>query len=950
VNNCIIVKGAREHNLKNVNVSIPKNEFVVFTGVSGSGKSSLAFNTIYAEGQRRYVESLSAYARQFLGQMEKPDVDSIEGLTPAISIDQKITSKNPRSTVGTITEIYDYLRLLYANIGIIHCPKCKREIKNQNIDQIVDVILTLAKGIKILVLSPVIRGEKGEFVKFFDEMKKKGFIRLIVDGRLIVLPEEIELDKHKKHDIDIVIDRLIIKDGINKRLSDSVELALKISDGLVKIKIIDSETLFFSQKYACVDCGINIEKLSHRMFSFNTPYGACQTCMGLGNTKKIDVDALVPNKNLSIRQGAIVASGWRIDTKFNKHDVGEKNVTLIFFEALANYFNFSLDVPFNELSKKVIEIIMYGTKNQKVELIYDDVNLEDIKITEFEGIVNNLERKYRETNSIWMKFGIEKLMSNTTCCACNGSRLKSEVLGITINNKNIDEISNFSVAKAYNFFMNLVLTDKEKFISSQILKEINSRLNFLIDVGLDYLTLARSSTTLSGGESQRIRLATQIGSGLTGVLYVLDEPSIGLHQRDNKRLLGTLKKLRDIGNTLIVVEHDEDTVCAADYIVDIGPGAGVHGGSIVCEGNVDKIKKCEKSETGLYLSGKKRIKIPAMRRNVKGSFLEIINAEENNLKKISVKIPIGAFTAVTGVSGSGKSSLIIEVLYKALFNKLGNRSEKVGKYKELIGANNFEKVIAIDQSSIGRTPRSNPATHVGIFGEIKEIFARTNDAKVLGYSAGRFSFNVKGGRCESCQGGGTVKIEMHFLPDIYVLCEVCKGMRFNRETLQIKYKGKNIFEVLDMTVLEAENFFENLPKLKRKIKLLREVGLGYIKLGQASTTLSGGEAQRIKLAAELSKQTNGKTIYILDEPTTGLHTSDVHKLLEALQKLVDCKNTVIVIEHNLEVIKVVDYIIDLGPEGGEKGGEVVVCGTPEEVSMCKKSYTGRYLKKYLKQK
>ena len=938
----ITVRGAKENNLKNIDVRIPRDKFVVLTGLSGSGKSSLAFETIYAEGQRRYVESLSAYARQFLGQMEKPNVEAIEGLSPAISIDQKTTSKNPRSTVGTVTEIYDYIRLLYARIGIPHCPKCGKEIKAQSVDQIVDSVMALEDKTKIQVLSPVVRGRKGEYTKVFERAAKDGFVRVRVDGEQYDPgADEIVLDKQKKHNIEIVVDRLVVREGIEKRLTDSVETALKMANGLVVIQLPDTgRELLFSQNYACEDCGISIEELTPRMFSFNTPYGACPHCMGLGSVEIIDPDRVIPDKTKSIRAGAINASGWS--------GTDPNSISAMYYNGLAARYNFSLDTPFGELPEKIQNIILYGTGNEKIELFYDRKYAKGVQYSRFEGVINNLHRRYNESNSDWAKREIEELMYNMPCPECGGSRLKKESLAVTVKGLNIDEVSRMSVSEAAEFFDNMELTEREQIIGKQILKEIRERLSFLVSVGLEYLTLSRSSGTLSGGEAQRIRLASQIGSGLMGVLYILDEPSIGLHQRDNQKLIDMLKRLRDLGNTLIVVEHDEDTMYAADHIIDIGPGAGVHGGYVVAEGTVDDIKKCENSQTGLYLSGKKKIPVPAVRREGSGSFLEVVGAAQNNLKNVNVKIPLGTFTCVTGVSGSGKSSLVNEVLYKVLANELNRAKQKPGKYREIKGLEFLDKVIDIDQSPIGRTPRSNPATYTGLFNDIRDLFASTSDAKARGYKAGRFSFNVKGGRCESCMGDGIIKIEMHFLPDVYVPCEVCGGKRYNRETLEVRYKGKNIYDVLDMTIEEGLEFFENLPKLRRKLQTLCDVGLGYVKIGQSSTTLSGGEAQRVKLATELSKRSTGKTIYILDEPTTGLHTADVHKLIEVLQKLVDTGNTVVVIEHNLDVIKTADYIIDLGPEGGSGGGEIVVCGTPEKVARSKKSYTGKYLKPMLK--
>ncbi len=935
----IIIKGAREHNLKNVDIEIPRDKLVVMTGVSGSGKSSMAFDTIYADGQRRYVESLSSYARMFLGQMEKPDVDSIEGLSPAISIDQKTTSKNPRSTVGTVTEIYDYLRLLYARIGIPHCPVCGREIKQQTVDQIVDRITSLPQGTKIQLLAPIIRGRKGEHVKEIERARKAGYVRIRADGIIYDLSEEIKLEKNKKHSIEIVIDRLVIKDGIESRLSDSVETVASISGGLVIVDVIDGEEMLFSQNYACPEHNISIEELSPRMFSFNNPFGACDKCTGLGIFRKIDPELIIPNKDLSIRQGAIKAMGWAT--------TDENSIAMMYFKGIGQYYGISLDTPVKDLPDEVIDAIMYGTNGVKIKLHRATEYGGGVYYQPFEGIIPNMERRYRDTNSEFSKGEIEECMSESHCPDCHGQRLKKESLAVTVGGKNISELSELSVIDCMEFISALELTEREQMISGQIIKEINSRLGFLRSVGLEYLTLSRASGTLSGGESQRIRLATQIGSSLMGVLYILDEPSIGLHQRDNDKLIATLKRLRDLGNTLIVVEHDEDTMYSADFIVDIGPYAGIHGGEIVCSGTVEDIKACERSITGQYLSGKRFIPVPEKRRTGNGLTLDIIGAQEHNLKNINVSIPLGTFTCVTGVSGSGKSSLVNEIIYKNLAGKLNRAKIRAGKFERMDGIDNLDKVIAIDQSPIGRTPRSNPATYTGLFTDIRELFASTNDAKMKGYGSGRFSFNVKGGRCEACEGDGIIKIEMHFLPDIYVPCEVCKGRRYNRETLDVHYKGKSIYDVLEMTVDEGVEFFSNLPKLSRKLQTLQDVGLGYIKIGQPATTLSGGEAQRVKLATELSKRATGRTIYILDEPTTGLHTSDVHKLTEVLQKLVDSGNTVLVIEHNLDVIKSADYIIDLGPEGGEKGGTLVKCGTPEEIAACGESYTGQYLKKML---
>ena len=935
----LVVKGACEHNLKNVDITIPRDKLVVFTGLSGSGKSSLAFDTIYAEGQRRYVESLSSYARQFLGQMEKPKVDYIEGLSPAISIDQKTTSKNPRSTVGTVTEIYDYLRLLYARVGIPHCPVCGREISRQSIDTIVDKIMELENGTKIQVLSPIVSGRKGEYVKELENVRKSGFVRVRIDGITYDLSEKIKLEKNKKHNIEVIVDRLVIKDEIQSRLTDSVETATGLSKGLVIIDVIGSEELLFSQNYACPEHGVSVEELNPRMFSFNNPFGACQKCSGLGVFMKVSEKLVVPDPNLSIRQGAIKASGWSIA------DSG--TIALMYYEALANEYKFSLDTPYKDLPDSVKKVIMYGTDGKKIKLQRKNVYGEGTYMKDFEGIINNVERRYAETTSEYSRNEIEQLMTAVECPECGGARLKKESLFVTVGGINIHDFCSKSIKDALVFLDELRLSEREMMIADAIIKEIKSRMKFLASVGLDYLTLTRNSGTLSGGESQRIRLATQIGSSLMGVLYILDEPSIGLHQKDNAKLLNTLKELRDLGNTLIVVEHDEETMLSADYIVDVGPGAGIHGGEIVCAGTPQDIMNCERSITGQYLSGRKKIPVRQKRRNGNGKFLEVIGAAENNLNNIDVKIPLGEFVCVTGVSGSGKSSLVNEIIYKRLAEELNGAKRFPGKYEKMLGIENLDKVIDIDQSPIGRTPRSNPATYTGVFNDIRELFAMTSDAKSRGYTAGRFSFNVKGGRCETCQGDGIMKIEMHFLPDIFVPCEVCHGARYNRETLEVKYKGKSIYDVLEMTVEEAVNFFSAVPKIHKKLSTLFEVGLGYVKLGQSATTLSGGEAQRVKLATELSKPATGRTIYILDEPTTGLHTADVHRLIEVLEKLVDKGNTVLVIEHNLDVIKTADYVIDLGPDGGDKGGNIVAMGTPEQVAKIKGSYTGEYLKKVL---
>ncbi|MGX8702516.1 excinuclease ABC subunit UvrA [Caproiciproducens sp.] len=934
----IFVKGAREHNLKNIDIEIPRDKLIVFTGLSGSGKSSLAFDTIYAEGQRRYVESLSSYARQFLGQMEKPDVDYIEGLSPAISIDQKTTSKNPRSTVGTVTEIYDYLRLLYARIGIPHCPICGREIKQQTIDQIVDRILNLEEGTKIQVLAPVVRGRKGEHTKEFDAARKSGFVRVRVDGSLYDLSETIQLEKNKKHTIEVIVDRLVIHPSIHSRLSDSIETASSLSGGIIVINVAGGDDITFSQNYACPEHGISVEELTPRMFSFNNPFGACPKCTGLGVFMKIDPGLIIPDKSLSISKGGLKASGWAMEGS---------TIASMYMKALSKHYHFSLDTPLGKLPPEIIDILLYGTKGEKIQIERSNEYGSGIYKTEFEGIINNLERRFRETQSNWIKEEIESYMSAIPCDACHGKRLSPISLAVTVGGINISDFCDKSVTQALDFVNHLELSERDTMIANTILKEIRSRLGFLQSVGLEYLTLSRSSGTLSGGESQRIRLATQIGSSLMGVLYILDEPSIGLHQRDNDKLLDTLKRLRDLGNTVIVVEHDEDTMRASDHIVDIGPGAGIHGGHVVFNGSVDDIVNCKESITGQYLSGVKKVEVPAERRKGNGKKLKIIGASQNNLKNVNVDIPLGEFVCVTGVSGSGKSSLINEILYKYLAAELNGAKSRPGAFKEIKGISELDKVIEINQSPIGRTPRSNPATYTGVFTDIRELYASTQDAKLRGFNSGRFSFNVKGGRCEACQGDGIIKIEMHFLPDVYVPCDVCKGKRYNRETLEIRYKGKSIYDVLEMTVEEGLEFFSSIPRIARKLQTLQDVGLGYVKIGQPATTLSGGEAQRVKLATELSKRSTGRTIYILDEPTTGLHIADVHKLIEVLQKLVDGGNTVVVIEHNLDLIKTADYIIDLGPEGGDGGGEVIAKGTPEQIVKVKESYTGKYLKKML---
>ena len=936
----IRIKGANEHNLKNVSVDIPRNELVVLTGLSGSGKSSLAFDTIYAEGQRRYMESLSSYARQFLGQMEKPNVESIEGLSPAISIDQKSTNRNPRSTVGTVTEIYDYFRLLYARVGIPHCPKCGREIKKQTVDQMVDVIMGLPERTKIQLLAPVVRGRKGEHVKLFEQAKKSGYVRVMVDGSMYELTDEIKLDKNKKHNIEIVVDRLSIREGIEKRLTDSIETTLKLADGIMTVDVIGGKPINFSQSFACPDCEISIDEIEPRSFSFNNPFGACPDCLGLGYKMEFDIDLMIPDRSLSILDGAIVVTGWQSCTN-------EGSFSRAILDALAREYDFSLATPFEEYPEKIQDILINGTNGHSVKVYYKGQRGEGVYDVAFPGLIRNVEQRYRETGSDAMKQEYESFMRITPCKTCKGQRLKKESLAVTVADKNIYEVTNLSIEKLKAFLADMQLSEQQQLIGRQILKEIRARVSFLSDVGLDYLSLGRATGTLSGGEAQRIRLATQIGSGLVGVAYILDEPSIGLHQRDNDRLLGSLMKLRDLGNSLIVVEHDEDTMRAADCIVDIGPGAGEHGGQLVAMGTAEDLMKNEDSITGAYLSGKLKIPIPLERRKPTG-FLTVKGAAENNLKNIDVKIPLGIMTCITGVSGSGKSSLINEILYKRLARDLNRARVIPGKHKDILGTDQLDKVINIDQSPIGRTPRSNPATYTGVFDQIRDLFAATADAKAKGYKKGRFSFNVKGGRCEACSGDGIIKIEMHFLPDVYVPCEVCKGKRYNRETLEVKYKDKNIYDVLNMTVEEALTFFENVPSIKRKIQTLYDVGLSYIRLGQPSTELSGGEAQRIKLATELSKRSTGKTIYILDEPTTGLHFADVHKLVEILKRLSEGGNTVVVIEHNLDVIKTADYIIDIGPEGGDKGGTVVAQGTPEEVAQSPVSYTGKYVKKYLK--
>jgi excinuclease ABC subunit A len=936
----ITIKGAREHNLKNIDLTIPRDKFVVFTGLSGSGKSSLAFDTIYAEGQRRYVESLSAYARQFLGQMEKPDVDNIEGLSPAISIDQKTTSRNPRSTVGTVTEIYDYLRLLYARAGIPHCPNCGKEINRQTVDQMVDVIMKLEERSKIMILAPVVRGRKGQHIKLLDQARKSGYVRAKIDGSMYELSEEITLDKNKKHTIEIVIDRLIIREGIEKRLTDSIETVMKLTGGLLVVDVIDAQPMSFSQNFSCPDCNISIDEIEPRLFSFNNPFGACQECHGLGYKMKFDPDLIISNQKLSIIQGAIVAPGWASASN-------EDSYVRSMFEALAKKYKFKLTTPYEKYPDEIKDLIMNGTKGEKFIVKYKGERGSGQYETVFEGLIQSLYRRYKDTSSDYMKQEYESFMTNTPCPVCNGARLNPIALSVTLGDKNISQVTEMSIRDIKDFFDNLKLNNRQLMIGEQILKEVNARIGFLVNVGLDYLSLSRSAGTLSGGEAQRIRLATQIGSGLVGVVYILDEPSIGLHQRDNEKLLKTLKNLKNLGNTLIVVEHDEDTMFEADYVVDIGPGAGEHGGKIVAEGTAQEIMNIEESITGAYLSGRKKILVPDIRRQTNGKWINIKGACQNNLKNIDVDVPLGILTCVTGVSGSGKSSFVNEILYKRLARDLNRSKLKPGKHTDMLGLDYLDKVINIDQSPIGRTPRSNPATYTGVFDHIRDIFASTAEAKMRGYQKGRFSFNVKGGRCEACRGDGIIKIEMHFLPDIFVPCEVCHGKRYNRETLEVKYKGKNISQVLDMTIEEALVFFENIPKIKKKLQTLYDVGLSYIKLGQPSTTLSGGEAQRVKLATELSKRSTGKTIYILDEPTTGLHFEDVNKLIIILQRLVEAGNTVLVIEHNLDVIKTADYIIDLGPEGGDKGGLIVAKGTPEEIIKCEKSHTGRFLKKVI---
>ena len=937
--NCIRIRGAREHNLKGIDIDIPRDQFVVLTGLSGSGKSSLAFDTIYAEGQRRYMESLSSYARQFLGQMEKPDVEKIEGLSPAISIDQKSTNRNPRSTVGTVTEIYDYFRLLYARIGIPHCPKCGKVIERQTVDQMVDAIMELPADTRFQLLAPVVRGRKGRHEKVFSQAKKSGFVRVNVDGQLYDLSEEIALDKNKKHNIEIVVDRLKVKEGIEKRLADSIETVLRLADGLVLVDVIGGEPFQMSDSFSCPDCGVSVDEIEPRSFSFNNPFGACPACTGLGYCMEFDVELMIPDESLSIDEGAIVVTGWQSCTN-------PKSFSRAILDALSDFYGFTLDTPFQDYPEKIRNILLYGTNGQEVKVRYKGQRGEGVYDVAFEGLIRNVQRRYREVSSETMKAEYESFMTITPCDVCHGKRLKPESLAVTVGEKNISDITEFSVDELYDFMEQLDLSERQRMIGAQVLKEIHARLGFLKEVGLNYLTLARNTGSLSGGEAQRIRLATQIGSGLVGVAYILDEPSIGLHQRDNDKLIHALKNLRDLGNTLIVVEHDEDTMYAADYIVDVGPGAGEHGGEVIACGTAEDIMKNKASITGDYLSGRKYIPIPAKRKKPTG-WLTVKGAQQNNLRNIDVKFPVGVMTCVTGVSGSGKSSLVNEILYKSLAKKLNRAHTKAGKHKKILGVEQLDKIIAIDQSPIGRTPRSNPATYTGVFDQIRDLFAATKDAKAMGYKKGRFSFNVSGGRCEACRGDGILKIEMHFLPDIYVPCEVCEGKRYNRETLEVKYKGKSIYDVLDMTVEEACEFFAPVPSISRKIETLRDVGLSYIKLGQPSTTLSGGEAQRVKLATELSKRSTGKTIYILDEPTTGLHFADVHKLVDILQRLSEGGNTVVVIEHNLEVIKTADYIIDMGPEGGSGGGTVIAQGTPEDICKIEESYTGQYLKPLL---
>lgn len=935
----ISVRGAREHNLKNIDVDIPRDKLVVITGLSGSGKSSLAFDTIYAEGQRRYVESLSSYARLFLGQMDKPDVDSIDGLSPAISIDQKTTSKNPRSTVGTVTEIYDYLRLLYARVGVPHCPECGREIKTQTVDQIVDKVLQMEEGTRIQILAPVIRDRKGEHQKELENARKGGFVRVRVDGIMYDLSETIKMEKNKKHTVEVIVDRLVIKADIRSRLADSIETASKLTNGLIVVNIPDKEDILFSQSYACPDHGACIDELSPRMFSFNAPYGACPKCTGLGVFMRLDPDRIIPDKNKSVAEGGIKAGGWAMEGN---------TIAYMYYKGLSEHYGFSLDTPICDLPEEIVDILLYGTKGEKIRLVRSTpFGKNQEYYAPFEGVLNNLDRRYHQTSSNWIKEEIEGYMSSIPCDECNGQRLSKVALGVTVSDINIAEFCNMSVVDALEFVKTAELSERDMMIAAPIVKEINERLNFLNNVGLGYLTLSRTAGTLSGGESQRIRLATQIGSSLTGVLYILDEPSIGLHQRDNEKLLYTLKRLRDLGNTVIVVEHDTDTMLEADHIIDIGPGAGVHGGQIIAQGTAEEIMENENSVTGQYLSGKRCVPVPEKRRKGNGKKLKVVGAKQNNLKNINVEFPLGKFICVTGVSGSGKSSLVNEILYKSLASELNGAKVKPGKCKKIEGMENLDKVIDIDQSPIGRTPRSNPATYTGVFTDIRELYAQTQEAKLKGYSAGRFSFNVKGGRCEACEGDGIIKIEMHFLPDVYVPCEVCKGRRYNHETLEVKYKGKSVYDVLEMTVEEGREFFQNMPKIQRKLQTLCDVGLGYVKIGQPAPTLSGGEAQRVKLATELSKRSTGKTVYILDEPTTGLHTADVHKLIDVLQKLVDGGNTVIVIEHNLDLIKTADHIIDLGPEGGDGGGTIIAEGTPEKIADCENSYTGAFLKKIL---